>query len=433
MLESIKFEIGSNKPENHEENAAAEEISHAEIKPEAENEDSVDIKKEDNDETMEDIDDGLPKEFDMESVENFIKDDEGSSSEEELKDCKDLVKLPRKSRKDHSAKYVVEPENEDDIFNCHRCKFATNVKEYFDEHLNGSFNLKKCPYCPLVLRPGKGFSDHLKTHKNYVDWKANQYRCDECNKIFTRKYIHVLRHHKETCHEGILYHCTKCPYNATLPQHLKDHIRAFHEGVEYKCKQCNFTTKYARNLTSHVRDNHSDSPGQKKKANPVKPGGVQCICDICGKVLSSKYLLDAHKRGQHMNIRFQCDHCDYSTNRNANLKKHMQMHEGKKVMCDQCPFSTTNKENLEGHIQRVHGKREVLKCDQCNFQSKSYHYLWRHKKKDHSDTGMSHKCTVDDCTYTCMYPSDLKRHHDKVTRSHPHICRNFARNRYEVR
>ncbi len=36
------------------------------------------------------------------------------------------------------------------------------------------------------------------------------------------------------------------------------------------------------------------------------------------------------------------------------------------------------------------------------------------KKVTHSGPVIMHNCTETDCTFTCMFPSDLKRHHDKV-------------------
>ena len=78
-------------------------------------------------------------------------------------------------------------------------------------------------------------------------------------------------------------------------------------------------------------------------------------------------------KNQHSEKNLKCQHCDYKTNVNSNLKRHLITHEAKdeppakKIKCDQCSQIFSNKFNLKKHVKNVHG--EEMNCPHCNFKT----------------------------------------------------------------
>ena len=63
------------------------------------------------------------------------------------------------------------------------------------------------------------------------------------------------------------------------------------------------------------------------------------------------------------------------------LKRHIHaIHEEKNIKCDQCEYVTDSNNKLKRH---VHVKHEVKTCNECEFSTTSIHNLKNHKKTQH--------------------------------------------------
>ncbi|XP_041371269.1 early growth response protein 1-like isoform X15 [Gigantopelta aegis] len=72
-----------------------------------------------------------------------------------------------------------------------------------------------------------------------------------------------------------------------------------------------------------------------------------------------------------------CSHCDYQTDRKADLTRHERTHTGNFLKCHLCPRQYSDKSQLTYHLKAHAG---LLKCDTCGKQFSAIGVLRRHKK-----------------------------------------------------
>ncbi len=153
-------------------------------------------------------------------------------------------------------------------------------------------------------------------------------------------------------------------------------------------------------------------------------------CRICKKELSSKYL-STHIKRVHMERKHKCDICEICFVSKSGLDKHVKgVHQEyqdqeyqKKVpmlrSCKDCDFWTFNKTALNNHYKRAHN-RNLLKCDMCNFESKTHRIHLRHKIIAH---GLKAKFNCESCNFVTYEKKDLQVH---INRKHlklkPYKC-----------
>lgn len=72
------------------------------------------------------------------------------------------------------------------------------------------------------------------------------------------------------------------------------------------------------------------------------------------------------------NRQFQCNRCDYATNQNGDLKKHViAIHTNEKgLKCNRCYFLASLQNNLRRHVINMHNDARVLRCERCSFSTK---------------------------------------------------------------
>ena len=65
---------------------------------------------------------------------------------------------------------------------------------------------------------------------------------------------------------------------------------------------------------------------------------------------------------QRKNEMFQCQHCDYTTNRSGDLKVHCRKHTGEMLQCQHFDYTTAHSGNLKSHSRKHTSLREV-RCE----------------------------------------------------------------------
>jgi len=80
-------------------------------------------------------------------------------------------------------------------------------------------------------------------------------------------------------------------------------------------------------------------------------------CDKCSSVFIEQYMLNDHIKNVHSEKKLHCKKCNYETNNNSHLKRHMVTHESikdspaKKVLhCKKCDYETNKNSNLKRHM-----------------------------------------------------------------------------------
>ena len=65
-------------------------------------------------------------------------------------------------------------------------------------------------------------------------------------------------------------------------------------------------------------------------------------CPNCNSSFREQFMLNDHMKNVHSEKKLHCMTCDYKTNKNSHLKRHIKTHEAKaepptkKIKCDQC-------------------------------------------------------------------------------------------------
>ena len=90
---------------------------------------------------------------------------------------------------------------------------------------------------------------------------------------------------------------------------------------------------------------------------------VRYDCDECDKSFSRKANLNRHIKGVHENNRYNCDRCEKSFTKKCHLTMHIQgVHDNVRYNCDMCDKSFSDKVSLNKHIQSVHENIQ-FNCD----------------------------------------------------------------------
>ena len=110
-------------------------------------------------------------------------------------------------------------------------------------------------------------------------------------------------------------------------------------------------------------------------------------CDVCGKILSNKYILASHIKVVHER---RCQYCDFipqtdsDSNRSLLLKYHIENnHNSKKKNCEICGKYFVKPSNLVIHINAVHHGIKIS-CNSCDKSFSTHGSLKRHTDTVHN-------------------------------------------------
>ena len=101
--------------------------------------------------------------------------------------------------------------------------------------------------------------------------------------------------------------CGKCDYKTSIISYMYKHNRIKHSDIKHKCTECNYTHTFPTKVKTHHKQVHLGFPRSQNK--------LKCRKNICKDAGKSDC-----KELQHFLI--YCVQCDYSTNRNDNLRTH---------------------------------------------------------------------------------------------------------------
>ena len=191
-------------------------------------------------------------------------------------------------------------------------------------------------------------------------------------------------------------------------RHVKCHTNKV-EGVTYPCPECNrvfydkFSLKYHETLH--------------------KPPGF--MCDICGKSLTSKAILQRHMNHHTKQAVFTCPKCPKFYYSAYSLKDHiLKEHEGgnKLIACHICG-EMKKQRAMQNHIQRVHPENNRVNCPHCNKDFKLQKYLDDHLVEVHqSGGGNLFRCTWPSCDKVFTRQRSLRTHLKVHNDVRPHVC-----------
>ncbi|XP_060597542.1 zinc finger protein ZFAT-like [Ruditapes philippinarum] len=151
----------------------------------------------------------------------------------------------------------------------------------------------KCPLCTYACRSKNNLQAHMLRHS-----KEKPFTCWECGKAYKSKT--ALRWHVRS-HDGKLFKCDKCPYEATQKSHLKRHMETHEVIKKFVCGECKFSANTLGFLKVHYARFH-------KNIN------IQDIAQLGSAPIEVS---------QEVNT-FKCISCDYLFGNLTDLKRHLR-------------------------------------------------------------------------------------------------------------
>ncbi|XP_041475977.1 zinc finger protein 91-like [Lytechinus variegatus] len=225
--------------------------------------------------------------------------------------------------------------------------------------------------------------------------KESIFGCLLCDMEFQKAYQyhkHMFDCHKESRHQE--FTCGTCDKmflkKSLYTTHIKTHMDR-NKRQKYHCKECNksFLSKYDHNF-------HMDWHAEKFK------------CEMCGKLLSSRYTLESHIKCVHNKLKYPCHLCEKVFANEKYLKLHIEDHElGRKYKCEECGGTFIRPHQLKSHKELVHSGACQCLCELCGETFKTPQILKQHTDTVHS---LVYKYSCDVCGKKFQRTSNLNRH-----------------------
>jgi len=271
----------------------------------------------------------------------------------------------------------------------------------------------KCSECSKAYETERELVGHVDRVHTSPDTRKKLVRCDVCDKLVMRKGLFA---HKERLHGQKNFSCLFCTYKAESRMQIVRHTDEHHEKLSVECPVCG---RDVFNLEQHMARH------QKQKYG----------CSMCDFKIGIKAQVEAHFRREHLEdsnctlpdnyCRYlkpspshfkvtKCPHCDYKSNNNGNVKKHIKtVHESLKEKCDICGGLY---KSAHAHKRSVHDKVRNFPCPYCDYKSLNNYQLTNHIKVKHTDIDERLKCKI--CGKKVK---NLDRHHELNHSSDPSI------------
>ncbi|XP_019865585.2 zinc finger protein 90 homolog [Aethina tumida] len=325
-------------------------------------------------------------------------------------------------------------------YSCKVCnqvfKDYESVKEHRKEYKHVRQKRHSCPTCNKTFQCNYRLKEHIRTHTGE---RPNV--CDTCNKRFNSKSD--LKRHIVIIHLNIKkYKCQYCDKGFSRKFYLRDHERT-HTGERLYSSCCakEFTSYYS---LYHHEKKHKYNKMYVKKIDPNKPikkesgeeGNYRCY--ICPKVLRTDYSLKRHISVKHDIRNLTCDDCGAQYPSIRELNEHIRSthkdhpytiaHNVKEFSCMVCAKEFKYKSSLRDHM-RVHTGDTKFKCSECDKIC-----LNRRKLNEHMRIHTGEK------PYTCSYCgknfrtlTNMSEHQKTHTTERNHVCAKCGKSFYDAR
>ena len=231
---------------------------------------------------------------------------------------------------------------------CPMCSFSTRRKGDITIHIKRHLGIKrfKCDQCEATFVKKSSLARHIETHEKN---RPRNIKCDICDATFFNRVI--LRIHHRNIHQRQMptFFCKfeGCTHGSNTQSELKQHMRSHTKEKPHLCTMCGQRTATRKAMTIHQRIHTGDKP-------------YKCTYEGC----SYAARFDSHLR-RHVLVHtgakpYKCPHCDYRSNIQENLRKHIKnsrKHKGMKMYkCNRCDeWEGDTMKEMINHIRSDHG------------------------------------------------------------------------------
>jgi KRAB domain-containing zinc finger protein len=291
---------------------------------------------------------------------------------------------------------------------------------------------KECSYCDYRTYR----KTHLKNHVLNVHEKSNAgFQCPIENCVKVLASAQNLKLHVQAIHlkvKGKM--CPLCDYSATLDKTLQNHINTIHKKEKrFQCPLCDVQAYDKTQALVHIDKVHKGSAAKGREPialwrvdgsltyeSHVESKEYNCTYEGCHHKAADERGLRVHCSKVHFKIKDKlCPHCDYKTDKQNYLDKHIKnLHDGaelgfvcpvancekrlfsqqnvqfhikavhdrvKDKKCPKCDFCTSWEKTLKHHVTKIHQCEKLFQCLLCDFQSSKKSHVRTHMKKVHKD------------------------------------------------
>ena len=257
---------------------------------------------------------------------------------------------------------------------------------------SGDYTKLPCRYCGKFYRVPHIY-DHEKHHED-----PDAFKCDKCGRTYGSSAS--LKFHQKRCLDtdgsttaSMMRECRFCGRmfaRAYLALHEKRHVEARIKRP-FTCEICARCYSKEKALNAHMR-RHTEVP--------------KFACDVCGKACFSLAGLVMH---QNTHKQKHCTLCDFVAHAHFELVRHLSDVHGtsmnptkrlKLYKCDDCNYCTQYNSNMKKHVDNHRhscvalpaprprtrfDKDRPVECHVCNFKTSRPHKLKDHMVSFHAD------------------------------------------------
>ncbi len=252
------------------------------------------------------------------------------------------------------------------------------------------------------IGPRKKKPSNVKKAASIDSDKSDKDRSFPCQKCFN-----VYKNKKTLDKHVCVSESVKCPVCELWYSDFYQHINNHTARLNFSCPRCCQTYADKYELAGHVCPKNTD-PNQ----GPLLP------CSQCNKLCKNEKALDNHLRSSHSEAKFECLKCGEKKRNHADLKLHLEIHEGNFHPCPTCQKMFPAERYLRKHIREVHAERK-FKCTLCDYVSKTSTTLKNHMKVNHSNKEARYTFSCPECDQKFNLNARLQRHIKHVHRQEP--------------
>jgi predicted nucleic acid binding AN1-type Zn finger protein len=217
--------------------------------------------------------------------------------------------------------------------------------------------------------------------------------------------------------------CDECDYKTNEKTNLNRHIKIVHKKeMPFSCDHCPRRFSCKSNLQKHKKRNTCgviESIGDVNDNKNISDIKIERTLEYLEQTLEIK------KESNPLSKKYMCDECDYKTNYNTDLNKHIKTIHKKEMpfSCDHCPKRFSSKGNLNQHNRRntcrVKESIVIIKTEGTLDNLEQMEHTLDIKKEsnlendDHLNTDRTYRCNLvfEGTAYIYMFDLYSNGHH----------------------